>query len=311
MTDVSVLITAYNEEDTIRACVESVATQDTELDYQIVVCDDGSTDGTGDVLDTLVREYSDLVVDRPDTNQGQMGATQRAYRLAAGEFILRIDADCRLLAGSLDAFYREIQQSDIVYGKVHVENTDKVHPAACQLGKERGTGSWYGGACVGFQDHVIHSLNGFADVRQNVEREVMNRAETEGWSVAKVDDVAVTSVFPESITEWLPRKLSSGAVYVRECADSPSELDLWELRGPAFWTGLYGLSIVAWPIALLCFTFILVFNYEDARTIAKGSGKRRYLLLYPLYQVFSGMLRTLGVWKESPLLVKTLWRKYA
>jgi len=311
MMDVSVIIPAYNEEATIRQCVESVTSQATEIDYEVIVCDDGSTDATSRILYDLEQRYDTLSVYTLDSNGGFLRALHECFRHCSSEYILRIDADCILQPGSLSAFYEEIQDAEIVYGKVHVANTNKLHPAACQLGKERGSAAWFGGACVGFQDHVIHSLNGFMGVRQNIEREVMNRAESEGWQITKTDRVAVDSQFPESISEWLPRKLSSGAVYIRECADSPSELSVWELRGPAFWTGTIAVGLLQPIVALLLVTVFLTAQWDGAKQIADQADKARYLYAYLAYMMFGGIVRTVGVWKESPLLLKTLWRKYA
>lgn len=308
---ITVLVPAYNEREYITDCLDSIQAQLDDGD-ELLVGDDNSSDGTTEILRQRSLKHDNIGVSLFDENRGKLAVLEALRQHATNDLLLVIDADCILSSGSLAECKRQLGMDyPIVYGKIHVKNTNKLHPAACQLGKERGSAEWYGAACVGFQDSVIENLGGFEAMRQNIEREVMHYAETNDIAYLKTDTISVASAFPESMTEWLPRKLSSGAIYVRECADSPTEFDLWELRGPAFWTGLYGLSIIAWPIALLCFSFILLFNYEDGRTIAKASGKRRYLLLYPLYQVFSGMLRTLGVWKESPLLVKTLWRKYA
>ncbi|UXF50799.1 MAG: glycosyltransferase [Haloquadratum phage sp.] len=311
MTDLSVVIPAYNEAETIEACLTSVTEQETDLDVEIIVCDDGSTDGTRELLAELTHRHPNLVVLRNSYNRGILDTTQRLLRVSQGDAVLRIDADCQLQAESLQSCYQQLQDADILYGRVDVANTDKLHPAACQYGKETGSGTWYGAACVGFSRDILDETDCFQGLRQNLEREVMNRAEQANWSVVKTDEVAVSSEFPVSITEWLPRKFDSGRVYVRECADSPDEFEWRELRGPAFWTCVFASGLAFWLLPVLFAWVYMILQVGPASRVGKIAGKRYVAGLYPYYKVAGGITRTLGVYTELPLLLKTVWRKYA
>jgi glycosyltransferase involved in cell wall biosynthesis len=311
MSDLSVVIPAYNEAETIEACLTSVTEQETDLDVEIIVCDDASTDGTRQLLAELTHRHANLVVLRNSYNRGILDTTQRLLRSSQGDAVLRIDADCQLQAGSLQASYRYLQKHDILYGRVDVANTDKLHPAACQYGKETGSGSWYGAACVGFSRAILDETDCFKGIRQNLEREVMNRAEQANWSVVKTDEVAVSSEFPVSITEWLPRKFDSGRVYVRECADSPDEFEWSEMRGPAFWTCVFASGLAFWSLPILPTSFYMILQIRPGMRVGSIAGKGYMATSYPYYKVVSGIARTLGVYTELPLLAKTVWRKYA
>lgn len=308
---ISVIIPAHNEVEHIVDCIESVYTQQTDHDVEIFLGDDASKDGTTEKIRTYAKAYSNIRAIHNAANVGVITTCQRLYERCTGDVILRIDADCTLRKGSLDAFADLIQDSDIVYGKVHVKNTDKLHPAACQYGKERGTGAWYGAACVGFTRSVIKEIGGFESVRQNLERELMNYAEENDISVPKTESVAVDSIFPTKISEWLPRKLSSGQIYVRECADSPSQFDPWELRGPIVWTGVISLLVFAFPIGLIALYGLFALYLYQSVSFVGISRKPYHWKIYPVYMTASGIARTVGVYRESPLLAKTVIRKYA
>ena len=59
---ISVIIPAYNIEDLLEKCVASVAGQDYPKELlEIIVVDDGSTDGTGKKADLLAEKYSTAV----------------------------------------------------------------------------------------------------------------------------------------------------------------------------------------------------------------------------------------------------------
>ena len=95
---VSVVIPARNEEANIGACVASVLAQD-HPNLQVVVMNDGSTDGTGDVLAGI--DDPRLVVlsggeALPDGWFGKPWALERAQREADGDWLFFIDADVRL-----------------------------------------------------------------------------------------------------------------------------------------------------------------------------------------------------------------------
>ncbi len=91
---VSIVIPAYNEERTIRACVVAAIEQTDPAD-EIIVVDNRSTDATRDVLRTLAVEYPDapLVVLEQNAEQGLVPTRNFGLDHAIGEVVGRIDAD--------------------------------------------------------------------------------------------------------------------------------------------------------------------------------------------------------------------------
>ncbi|MCC5875040.1 MAG: glycosyltransferase family 2 protein [Candidatus Sumerlaeia bacterium] len=86
---VSILIPAYNARETIRESVES-ALQQTWAPKEVIVVDDGSTDGTLDVLRDI---KSDSLQLHRQANSGASVARNHAYSLAKGDYIQYLDAD--------------------------------------------------------------------------------------------------------------------------------------------------------------------------------------------------------------------------
>ena len=88
----SVLIPCYNEAPTIEQVVRRVLA--TELAYEILVVDDGSTDGTREILRRLEgEEIPALRVHYAERNQGKGAALRQAFKLATGEIFIIQDAD--------------------------------------------------------------------------------------------------------------------------------------------------------------------------------------------------------------------------
>jgi len=85
----SVLIPAYNEEDTLEDVIRRV--QEVELEKEIIVVDDCSTDATPQILTSL--QPQDLVVLSHSTNRGKGAAIRTALAAASGDVIIIQDAD--------------------------------------------------------------------------------------------------------------------------------------------------------------------------------------------------------------------------
>jgi len=129
---VSIFVPAYNRETYIQEAIESAAAQ-TLGDIEIVVCDDGSTDRTPEILEQLQEKYNQpgerplLRVVRHDTNRGIAAGWNTALRAARGEYFLQLDSDDVLdpttaekLAGILD----EDKDLACVYGNLNYIDAD-------------------------------------------------------------------------------------------------------------------------------------------------------------------------------------------
>lgn len=90
---ISVIIGVYNCADTLPEALDSLMAQ-TMDDFQIVVCDDGSTDNTIDIINDYSRRYRDkFIVLSNETNMGLNHTLNRCIEVADTELIARMDGD--------------------------------------------------------------------------------------------------------------------------------------------------------------------------------------------------------------------------
>jgi len=92
---VSVCFPAYNEEATIEAVLEEAASllASTPLTHEIIVCDDGSTDRTGTIIDDVAARHPAMRVLHHPVNQGIRATFEHLYREARLEFVFLNSTD--------------------------------------------------------------------------------------------------------------------------------------------------------------------------------------------------------------------------
>jgi 1,2-diacylglycerol 3-beta-glucosyltransferase len=95
---VSVIIAARNEEANLYDCLESVTNQTYPFSlYEIIIIDDGSTDGTEMIYNDFIKRYSNIKSIRVKNDtiiRGKANALAQGIEAATGEIILITDADC-------------------------------------------------------------------------------------------------------------------------------------------------------------------------------------------------------------------------
>ncbi len=92
---ISVVIPAYNEEENIPILYEKLKSVLDRLseDYEIIIVDDGSSDGTYQILKDLTSKDNKLKVIRFKRNYGQTAAMYAGFQHAKGDVIITLDAD--------------------------------------------------------------------------------------------------------------------------------------------------------------------------------------------------------------------------
>ena len=112
MAQLSVIIPVYNALSTLGRCVDSVMSQNVP-DMEVILVDDGSTDGSSDICDALASAHDNIrVIHR--TNGGLSAARNTGIRASRGEWISFIDSDDEFAPDTLAVNLEKAQSDDSI-----------------------------------------------------------------------------------------------------------------------------------------------------------------------------------------------------
>jgi len=88
----SIVIPVFNEKKTILQILKKIDDLDSKLNRELIIVDDGSTDGTRDILDTL-RSRKDVKVIFKEKNSGKGDSLKIGFKESKGDYVIVQDAD--------------------------------------------------------------------------------------------------------------------------------------------------------------------------------------------------------------------------
>jgi len=211
----SVIIPAFNEEKTLEACLHSLARQTLSRDrYEIIVVDDGSTDGTLEII-----KQHPWVESVRQSNQGPAAARNHGVRQARGDIILFTDADCQPLDNWLEEMVKPLaQNSEIVAVKgvyetrqreltarfVQIEYEDKYDRM-----KRQANIDFIDTYSAGFRREIFLQAGGFSEefpMACAEDAELSFRLANKGYQMAFNPKARVFHLHPKSVWEYFKKK---------------------------------------------------------------------------------------------------------
>ena len=97
----SILIVSWNTKELLRQCVESIFEHVTNIDYEIIIVDNNSQDGTQAMIEELFITNSNHLLICNDYNSGFAHANNQAYEVSSGEIVALVNSDIMFKDNSL------------------------------------------------------------------------------------------------------------------------------------------------------------------------------------------------------------------
>ncbi|NTU46247.1 glycosyltransferase family 2 protein [Candidatus Roizmanbacteria bacterium] len=117
MDDLNIILPVFNEVDSIELVLKEWKKElDTVgISYHFVICEDGSTDGTKELLNKIQKKYK-LVLSQKAERRGYGGAVIDGIKTANSTYILCIDSDGQCDPKDFHAFWKQKAKADILIG---------------------------------------------------------------------------------------------------------------------------------------------------------------------------------------------------
>ncbi|MEN6338498.1 MAG: glycosyltransferase family 2 protein, partial [Clostridiaceae bacterium] len=111
----SILVPIYNAEAYLEECLESALKQ-TERDFELILVDDGSSDGSGAICDRYAAEFPERAKVIHQVNRGLILARRAGVAAASGNYCVFLDADDTIAPDTLETVKKTIERekADVV-----------------------------------------------------------------------------------------------------------------------------------------------------------------------------------------------------
>ena len=223
--DLSVILPVINERDNVRALIPGLQeiAQGFHLNFEIVVVDGGSTDGTREAA----AELGARVV--PERRRGYAGALATGFAEARGAYLLTLDADMSHDPAFVAKMWRARERADIVIasryvrgGVAYTEFSRRLSSWVLNMMLRRLLSVPIGDLSSGFRLYRRQAVEGLELTSRNfeVQEEILVKAWARGYSVVEVP----FTYFPRGAGRSHARMLRFGMDIMR------SALSLWKLR---------------------------------------------------------------------------------
>ncbi|HEX6423713.1 MAG TPA: glycosyltransferase [Acidimicrobiales bacterium] len=319
---VSVVIAAYNEEAVIAKTLESLLRARYGSVVEYIVVDDGSTDGTADVV-AAMRARDPRIRLLRQRNAGKAAALNRGFRRARSEVVVSLDADTIFPPETVGNLVRHFaldgdERVGAVCGVVKVGNLRNLLTRwqalefITQVGVERGAQDLLHGimvvpgACAAWRRSAVLRAGGYSSSTLTEDCDMAVTLQRHGYRVVQDDQAVSLTEVPETpgaLTRQRFRWLY-GNIQV-----------IWKHRGMILEPAHGWLGMVTLPAAVMSVVVPVVFMplvYAMAVMTVRGQGLSLILLYGGLFLGVQFVTALAGVWlmRERPahLLIVPLYR---
>lgn len=217
---VSFVVPAYNEGETIGEALNHIFNIDYDNIKEVIVVNDGSTDNTKEVLETLSKKYPNLKIINHKRNFGNAAIAQNTgFRVAKGELVVVVDADsypardslrkmvgffddekvgavtCPVVPRNREKFIEKLQVIEykaIAFSRKLLDYVDAIYVTP--------------GPLAVYRRKALLEIKGFDDKNMTQDIEATWNLTYHGWERRMCLDTSVSSTVPNKISNWFKQR---------------------------------------------------------------------------------------------------------
>lgn len=232
---ISIVIPVHNEEEIISETIKNIENK-LNLDYEIIIVNDHSTDDTSVIVKNLMRQYSNLMLVENDTGRGFADALRKGFSISNSDLIIPVMADLCDDPQTIAVMHDKVLDGfDVVCGSRYMKKGGKIGGPKLQSFFSRFVGLSL--------KHIIRIptsdvSNSFKCYRRNVLEGI--QTQSEGFELSM--EITVKAYFAgykitEVPTVWQGRYIGKSKFYLLRVAPSYIKLYLWAILKKNFKNG--------------------------------------------------------------------------
>ena len=307
---VSVLIAAYNEELVITRTVEYVLASAYPV-REVIVVDDGSTDGTAAMVrDLAARDSRVRLISQQ--NAGKWAALNRGFGAVTQPFVVTLDADTLFTPQTVTELMKGFRSPRVgaVAGVIKVGNYSRnvitrwqALEYLTQIGVERSASALLNGvmvipgACAAWRKSAVLQAGGYSDATLAEDCDLTLMLHQYGWQVEQADDAVAYTEAPETLDALLKQRVRwmFGTLQAT-----------WRHRNMLLRPKYGWLGMLIMPMAVLTVLVPLVFTPFIAIVVAQMLAKQGILhvaMYFGLFSAIYGVMAAVALYlmKERPV----------
>jgi len=232
---ISIVIPVHNEEEIISETIKNIENK-LNLDYEIIIVNDHSTDNTGVVVKNLTKQYSNLMLVENDTGRGFADALRKGFLVSKSDLVVPVMADSCDDPQTIAVMHDKVLDGfDVVCGSRYMKKGKKIGGPKLQSFFSRFVGLSL--------KHIIRIptsdvSNSFKCYRKNV----LGCIQTQSRGFELSMEITLKAYFAgykitEVPTVWQGRYIGKSKFYLLRVAPSYIKLYLWAILKKNFKNG--------------------------------------------------------------------------
>ncbi len=314
----SVIIPAHNEEGYIADTVDSVKSSDYRNKLEIIVVDDGSTDGTANVAGSLAKKYRNVRFFRIK-HSGKSAALNYGLRKARFDVVAFIDADSTLEKTSLASLVRPLSKKDIsissgIIRAKHTRNPlswfqdiDYISSSGWRYACDKINATYISPGFAAFRKKAILHVGGFSKDTLTEDLDTTLTMRKKGYGAAMTHAVMFTSV-PSTLRSFVRQRIRWGRGSVQTAKKHSDVLFSSEMKGVGFYS--FPMHLFWYPFSLFYLPFAIYWMFavfvssQIAVPLAIAMFFIKWITIYGIGDLFYNVI--IGAYALSPLLLSIL-----
>lgn len=313
----SVIIPAYNCEDIIERTLDALVDQDFEEDYDVIVVDDGSTDGTKEVVENYAEGEEKVKLVKQE-NAGPAAARNTGADEAEGKYLLFTDSDCVPESNWISEMVSSLEREGVigVQGRYRCLNKDSLLARFIQYEIEERYErmekdeyiDFVGSYSAGYRKDEFMEVGGFDEEFKRASGEdpdLSYRLDEKGYKMVFNQEAIVKHKHPEDLKTYKDMNFGRGYWGVKLYRKNPEKRSghsynslSYFLKIP-FTLGLLGTAAIASPFVpqFSGLALLFLFLMHIHTSLYAGRHEKKFLAIGPLLLSFKFLFIGLGIIK--------------